>query len=141
MANYAKGLPIDTNLNPLQEFPAPYLSQTRYNTTNAATSSVISLQPNTTTVEVGSSGGQGAVIRWVPLTEIAGVGASASVIAAGTGINFDHYVPVNTYRRFVVPKETQGQMAGGQVGSVNGLYQRVAIINAGGASSVLVSEF
>lgn len=142
MANYAKSLPRDTGNEPMQEFPAPYISQEQYNSANAVASSVVSLQPNTTSLEVGTFGGQGIVIRWIPLTETAAVAPYGSVISSGVAANYDHYVPLNTYRRFVVPKETQGQMAGGQVGSVNGLYQRVAWINAGiTASSVITAEF
>lgn len=142
MANYAKSLPRDTGNSPMQSFPAPYPAQEQYTTENAVASSVISLTPNTTSIEVGAFGGQGVVIRWVPLTETASVAPRASVVASGLGANYDHYVPPSQYRSFVVPKETIGQMAGGQVGSVNGLYQRVAVINAGTtASSVLLAEF
>jgi len=142
MANYAKGLPIDKNNTPMQEYPAPYPALATYQRENAVASSVISLTPNTTSIEVGAFGGQGIVIRWVPVTETASVAPRASVVASGLGANFDHFIPQSQYRRFVVPKETMGQMAGGQVGSVNGLYQRVAWINAGAtASSILASEF
>ena len=139
--NYVKSLPRDTGGAAMQEFPAPVTSTARVNTDNAAVSSVISLQPTTTAIEVGAFGGQGAVIRWVPVTETAAVAPRASVISSGATANFDHYIPPSTIRRFVIPKETQGQ-ASGQVGSVNGLYQRVARISAGiVASSVLVAEF
>lgn len=142
MANYARSLPRDTGGEPMHQFPAPYLSQEQYNSPNVVTSSVISLQPNTTTLEIAAFGGQGGFIRWIPTTETAAVAPYASVIASGLGSNFDHYIPPGMYRRFVVPKETMGQMAGGQVGSVNGLYQRVALINAGiTASSIIATEF
>jgi hypothetical protein len=140
--NYAKSLPKDKSGESMQEFPAPALSVTRHTTTNAVASSVISLSGDTTTVEVGAFGGQGAVIRWIPLTETAAVGAKASVIASGAGVNYDHYIPPSTVRRFVVPRETQGLPGPIGVGSMVGLYQRMARINAGiVASSVLVSEF
>ena len=139
--NYAKNLPKDTSNESMQEFPAPYPSTSRIMKTNAVASSVISLNPNTTTVELGAFGGQGAVLRWVPKTETAAVAPAASVVASGAGASFDHWVPPSTMRRFVVPRETQGQPTG-QVGSVNGLYSRVAVINAGPtAASVLLSEF
>ncbi len=141
MTNYAKSLPRDVGGQPMQEYPAPYISNEQYNTTNAVASSVITLQSNTSSIEVSAFGGQGIVIRWVPKTETDTVSPYASVISSGLGANFDHHIPVNTYRRFVVPKETQGSYTG-QVGSINGLYQRVAVINAGiTASSVLLSEF
>jgi hypothetical protein len=140
--NYAKALPRDTGGAAMQNYPAARVSTARANTENAVASSVISLSPDTTTIEVGTFGGQGAVIRWVPITETAAAaGAKASVISSGASANFDHYIPTNTVRTFVVPKETIGQMSG-QAGSVNGLYQRMARISAGIiASSVLVSEF
>jgi len=141
MSNYAKSLARDTGGSPMQEYPSPYPALVTYQKENAVASSVISLNPNTTQLEVGAVGGQGVVIRWVPVTEDAATAPRASVVASGLGANFHHFIPTGTYRRFVVPKETQGSYAG-QVGSVNGLYQRVAMINAGAtASSILATEF
>lgn len=143
MSNYTRGLAKDTNNVPLQEYPAPYLSYATYQRENNTASSVISLTPTTSALEVGAFGGQGVVIRWVPISETAAAaGAKASVIASGLTANFDHWIPTGQYRRFVVPRETQGAATVGQMGSVNGLYQRLAIINGGPtASSVLLSEF
>ena len=142
MANYVKSIPRDVGGEPLQEFPAPYESLATYQVENAAISSAISFNPNTTSLEVGTFGGQGAVIRWVSVGETASVAPRASVVASGAGANFDHWIPTGTYRKFAVPKETIGQMAGGQIGSVNGLFQRVAVINGGAtAASVLLTEF
>lgn len=144
MANYAKKLPRDVTGEAMQDYPAPVIALEQYNTENAVVSSVISLNPDTTSIEVGAFGGQGLVIRWVPLTETAAVAPRASVVASGLGANFDHHIPNLQVRKFVVPRETQGTplTAGAQTGSVNGLYQRVAVINAGAtASSVLLSEF
>ncbi len=141
MSNYAKSLPRDTGNSPMQEYPAPYKALVSWQKENAVVSSVISLNPDTQALEIGATGGQGIVIRWVPLTETAAVAPRASVIASGLTANFDHFIPTGSYRRFVVPKETQGQIAG-QVGSVNGLYQRLAWINAGPtASSILANEY
>ena len=125
----------------MPNWPANVLANTRYNKDNAVASSVISLHPMTAQVEVSTFGGQGAVIRWVPIAETALVSPFASVVSSGLGANFDHHVPANTYRQFVVPKETQGS-PNGQVGSVHGLYQRMAVVNAGAtASSILVAEY
>lgn len=142
--NYAKAIPSDNHQNPMQGIPAPVRASVVYMTENAVASSVISLQPNTTQIEVGAVGGQGAVIRWVPIAETAAAaGAKASVVASGLSANFDHFVPAGTFRTFVVPKETQGLgTAPMQIGSTFGLFQRVARINAGaGAASVLLSEY
>ncbi len=143
MANYVNNLPRDKGGEPLQDFPSPTIAVEQFIADNAAASSVISLHPMASSLEVGVFGGQGAVIRWVPVTETAAAaGAKASVVSSGLGANFDHYIPAGTYRRFAIPKETQGQGLGNlQVGSTFGLYQRVARINAGTtASSVIVIE-
>lgn len=140
--NYPKSLPKDQSGASMQEYPAPFLSTARSQRDNAVASSVLVLNQNSGALEVGTSGGQGLVIRWIPLTETASVSPFSSVIASGVAANFDHFVPPNNYRRFVIPRETYGQTASGQIGSMNGLYQRVAIVNAGTtASSVLTSEF
>lgn len=145
--NWGKNLPRDAGGGQMQDFPAPVLSQARFIDENGVASSVISLNPNSTNVEVGAFGGQGAVLRWVPATETAAAaGAKASVVASGLGANFDHFIPAGTIRRFVIPKETggigPGGLAGAQAGSVHGLYQRMARINAGAtASSVIVAEY
>ncbi len=142
MANYPKSLARDTGSTAMQEYPAPFPTVARGMRENAVVSSVVAINPNTTTLEIGVSGGQGVVIRWVPLTETVSTSPFSSVVASGLGANYDHFVPPASYRRFVVPKETQGLSTPGQAGSVNGLYQRLAIVNAGtSASSVLVSEF
>lgn len=142
MANYVNQIPVDKGGNPVQDFPAPVRAVATSMRENAVASSALALHPNTNTVEVNAVGGQGIAIRWVALTETAAVAPRASVVASGLGINFDHIVHPGTVRRFAVPRETQGQMAGGQVGSVNGLYQRVAAINLGTtAASVLFIEY
>ena len=146
MSLYINKIPTDRSNTPLQEFPAPVLSLARNIDENAVASSVISLNPNTTSLEVSAFGGQGAVIRWVPVTETAAVAPRASVVSSGLTANFDHYIPAGAVRRFAVPQETggvgMGGLAGAQIGSVHGLYQRVARINAGAvASSVVLSQY
>jgi hypothetical protein len=141
MSNYAKIVPRDQGGEALHSYPSPYTANARYTVVNAVASSVITMDGDTTQIEVSAFGGQGCVIRWVPKTELPTVAPYGSVVSSGVGANYDHYVPPAQMRQFVVPKETAGTYAG-QIASVNGLYQRVAIINAGTtASSVLVSEF
>ena len=142
MANYARNLPRDMGGEAMQDFPAPTIALEQYTTENGVASSVISLHPNTTSLEISTSAGQGAVIRWIKTTETAAVSPFASVIASGLGANYDHHIPAGVLRRFVVPKETQGIGTGNlQIGSTFGLYQRVARINAGaGPSSILFVE-
>lgn len=140
-------LPRDRAENVLQEFPAAVRAVTSVMMReNAAVSSVMVLDPNATSVEVNAIGGQGIALRWVPLTETPAVSPRASVIASGLGANFDHVVPAGTYRRFAIPNQGPGVGPRGdvnnQIGSVYGLYDRLAQINVGTtASSVLIVQY
>lgn len=142
MSNYAKSLPRDKDGAAMQEYPAPVRAVASvYYRDNLPLSSVITMDQNASSLEVGAFGGQGVVIRWIPTTETASVAPFGSVISSGLGANYDHWVPPSMYRRFVVPRETGGAPAGA-VGSINGLYQRVAVSNAGALStSVLVIQY
>lgn len=139
--NYAKILPRDKGGEAMQEFPPPFKTVASvYFRDNIPPSSLITLSQDTTSLEVGAFGGQGVVIRWIPIGETPG-NYYTSVISSGLGANYDHWVPPSQYRKFVVPKETGGN-AVGQAGSVNGLYQRIAVSNAGiTASSVLLMQY
>lgn len=138
--NYAAGLPRDENGNDMQEYPAPFKANARYGTNNATVSSVISLNDNTTVIEVSAVGSPVAV-RWVPASETAAVSPFASVITTGVTANFDYTVAKDTVRRFVSPIETQGVQSIVGIGVQAGTFRRVAISSAGAVSSVLVSEF
>ena len=143
MSNYVNPLPRDKGSEALQEFPPAVRAITSVMMReNAIASSVMLLDPNATSIEVNAVGGQGIAIRWVALTETPAQSPRASVIASGLGANFDHMIHPGEVRKFAIPKETQGQLAGGQIGSVNGLYQRLAQINAGTtAASVLIVQY
>jgi hypothetical protein len=140
--NYAKNVPRDQGGGALLDYPSPFVAGARSVLTNANVSSMLNLNPNTTQIEIGSFGSTGCVIRWVPNSEWSGAGVApyGSVVSSGVGANYDHFIPSSNWRQFVVPKDTAG-LPTGQAGSVNGLYQRIAIINAGAASSVLVTEY
>lgn len=139
--NWGKPIPIDKQGTAMTNFPAPFKAQARNSNTNIILSSLITLTDNTTQVEVGTSGAQGVVIRWIPSTETAGVSPFGSVISSGVGANFDHYVPANTLRTFVIPKEGVGTSSIVGANIMNGLFNRMAVNAAGGASSVLLAEF
>lgn len=147
MALYINKIPTDRAGNPLQDFPAPVRAVTSVMMReNAVASSVLLLDQNATSVEVTALGGQGIAIRWVLQAETPAVSPRGSVIASGLGANFDHIIPAGTVRRFAIPNETNGVGVGGPVGagigSVYGLYSRLAQINAGiVASSVLVAQY
>lgn len=133
-------LPQDVGFTAMQEYPAPKLAQARYANENATASSVITVSPNTTTLEVAAVGGA-AIFRWVPLSDTQG-----SVVGiAGATANYDHVISKDTIRRFAIPIEGLYQAPSSFVGNNidNGLYRRFAIKAAAlaGPSSVLVSEF
>lgn len=143
--NPYRNLPHSQAGDSLQEFPAPYLSKARYTNENGVASSVISVSPDTTSLEITANGGA-AIMRWIPIGETAAVGPFASVIGVtGATANYDHVIPANTMRRFAIPIEGTYQAPSSMVGSniENGLYRRVAIKSATllGLSSILVSEF
>lgn len=140
--NYAAGAPMGNNQVPLFEAPAPYKALKQYYKDNGSVSSVITLTENTTAVEIASGNNIATAIRWVNVTD--GSGANTSVITSGATANFDHIVPANYYRKFVVPIETtnNSEGSGSVVGQniANGLFRRLAFINAG-VGSVFVTEY
>ena len=135
MYTYASPLPTDQKGNDLQNFPTAKKANA-VNAGSALVSSVITLNDNTTTIEVAAmsgAGGSGLLLRWVPTTDTA---------ASVTSSNFDNSVPPNYYRQFVVPIETRGNNSIVGLNKQNGLYQRVAIIAHGApAASVYLAEY
>ena len=135
--NYAKGQPTGNNNVPFFESPPAIKAIARYVTENGTVSSVISLTHDTTAIEVGT-GGTAATMRWVATSD-----TQASVVAiAGATANFDHVIPANTVRRFVVPVEAVPTSNSSVQGAnrANGLYQRIAW-KTQGIASVLLSEY
>lgn len=134
--DYANPLPIDERGNPMQELPTPVPALT---TTAAvtATSSVFTLNNKTTSIEVAAPNAAVA-IKWIAVNA-----AQTSVISSfASAVNFDHIIPAGGYRRFVVPRETQGIAGPALPNSVHGLYQRLAAVPTTSAvSSVLVTEY
>ena len=109
----------------MQGFPAPTVAKFTTSSAPPSVSSVISFGSNTTTFEITALNSSLA-IKW----------GSASVIAtAGATANYDHIIPVNQTRRFVIPMNTSGSSSS-VVGAnaLNGLYSTMAVISA---SSVL----
>lgn len=136
--NYSRGKPIGNNNVPQYDIPPAIKAINRYTGENATNSSVISLTNDTTAIEIGA-GGTAIIMRWVLATD-----TQASVVSAAAGSNFDHMIPANTVRRFVVPIEVQNNSQGysSMVGAnvSNGLFQRVAY-KTQGIASVLLTEY
>lgn len=140
--NYARGIPMGNNQMPASYLAPPTVKAvSQYLSENATVSSVITLTQNTTAVEV-SAQGTPVALRWVYVADAAT--AATSVIAiAGATANFDHVVPANTIRRFVVPIEVNnpqgyGSMVGANI--ENGLFRRLAY-KTQGIASVAVTEY
>lgn len=140
--NYAGGTPAGNNTLPIYGSPDPVKAIEQYYSENAVASSVITLTDNTTAIEI-AAGGTPVIMRWVTTTD--GTGVNSSVIAAPlASANFDHVIPANTVRRFVVPIESQSNAQG--YGSVvgqrvaYGLMARVAY-KTQAVASVYLSEF
>lgn len=138
MQNYSQGIPTGSNGNPHFLSPPNRVALEQYVSENGTASSVLTLTQDTNAIEV-AAGGAGAVLRWVTTADTEG-----SVVAiAGSTANYDHAVPANTFRRFVVPVESMPATGyGSLMGSnrANGLYRRVAI-KSQGVGSVLLSEY
>lgn len=137
--NYAKQLVIDKAGTPYQNSPPAASAIARYVSENATASSFIGVTDDTTAIEI-ASGGVPTALRWVPTTD-----TQASVVAiAGATANFDHIIPPNTVKRFVIPVDTTASVPPqtSQVGANrrNQLYQRFAW-KTQGIGSVYGSEF
>lgn len=130
--NYAKPIPRDNGGASMTDSPAPVKAQIQFYKDNGLLSSVQTMTDNTTQIEVGTTNG-GAMIRWVPATE----GAAAPAGSVLTN-NFDHYIPANMVRTFVVPRETMGSSSIVGANVQNGLYRRFAIANLTIASVVSI---
>lgn len=134
--NYANAVPVDERGNPMQGLP-PAVIALATTTISTSISSVVTFNNNSTDIEVAAPN-IAVAIKWI------GVGASqTSVISSSLGTaNFDHTVPSGGYRKFVIPRETQGIAGPALANSVHGLYQRMAVIPInGGVASILVTEY
>lgn len=140
--NYAAGMPVGDNQMPVGALtPAPFKAVARYAKENASASSVVTLTQDTTAIEVAAAGSP-ALIRWIATTDTEG-----SVFGNASIQSYDHVIPANTVRRFVVPIENSTNTTfGATITSVQGqnreygLFRRVAFATTG-VSSVYVSEY
>lgn len=135
--NYAVGLPHDKNQEVQQNSPAPFLAKEEWYSDNASASSVISLTDDTTVLEI-TANGAAAAIKWI------GVGNTnpSVILSTATASDFDHVIPKDTFRRFVIPIETSvtnPQSIQG-VNKLNGLYQRIAYKSFGVASIAMTEH-
>ena len=131
MQLYAKGVPIGDNQQPIQHAPPPVRALVSRLIENGVTSSVISVTHDTTAVEVATAGVP-ALFRWV---------TTADTQASVTATNFDHIVPPNVVRRFIIPIEAIAYTTSIQgANREHGLFQRYAW-RTNGAGSVMSTEY
>ncbi len=112
------------------------------NSENNSASSLITLNDNTTSIEVHAVNGA-AVIKWISASTVSGLGnTSVYSSVAGGPINFDGMIPTNYYRRYAVPQATIGVNSIVGLNKQAGLYNAVAVKSAGiAASSVATLQF
>lgn len=140
-ANYGQKQHIDKAGTPYHttNIPPAASAITRYVNENGTASSFIGVTEDTTAIEL-YAGGVPAIMRWVASTDTQG-----SVVGiAGATANFDHVIPSNGVRRFIVPIDntlplpSQSSLQGAN--RANQLYRRFAW-KTQGIGSVLGSEF
>lgn len=134
MPRYAKPIANDKNGNALDSQPIPLKAITTVVSENATVSSVITLNDNTTDLEIGAVGAP-AFIRWIGRGDTQG-----SVISAAGTANYDNMIPSGAVRKFVIPVETIGTSSIVGANIANGLYNRIAY-KSGGIGSVLSAQY
>ncbi len=136
MARYANAIPNDVTGNPIQGAGMLIPAIVSTVSENATASSVITLNDNTTDLEVAAIGSTG-YLKWITRSD-----TTASVISSvGGQANFDVVIPSGTVRRLVIPRETIGSGASVVGANIqNGLYNRAAY-KTGGIGSVLVTQY
>ena len=131
MQLYAKGPPIGDNQQPIQDAPPAVRALVSRFIENATTSSVISVTHDTTALEVATATVP-ALFRWV---------TTGDTQASVTATNFDHIIPADTVRRFVIPIEAIANQTSVQgINRGAGLFQRYAW-RTNGVGSVMSTEY
>lgn len=135
--DYSAGKPVGNNGVPQYDSPPALKALVSVIRENGANSSVVSMTHNTTSLEI-ATGGNPALVRWIAASDTEG-----SVFGNASVMNFDHVIPANAVRRFVVPIEvvpTSSQSVQG-INRLQGLFQRYAYRTQGGNSSVYSTEY
>lgn len=134
MGKYANNIPNDTVGNPIQGAAMLIPAIVTTLSENATASSVITVNDNTTDLEVAAVGATG-FIKWIAKAD-----TTASVVSSVGGANWDVVIPSGTVRRLVIPRETNGTSSIVGANISNGLYNRVAW-KTGGPGSILATQY
>ncbi len=131
--NYAKGVPVgDNNLQFTTDSPPAVAAiGTTVRDTATTTSSILVFNQNTTAIEVSAAGGP-AFIKWLTQSVVDSSVAGTSIVATGATANFDHVIPNESVRRFVIPIATIPTSQTSLMGAnrANGLYPNMAYVGA-----------
>jgi hypothetical protein len=133
-SRYATVIPNDSAGNPIQGAAVFQPAIVTNLSENATASSVITVNDNTTDLEVAAVGATG-FIKWIGRGD-----TTASVVSSVGGANWDVVIPSGTVRRLVIPRETQGTSSIVGANIANGLYNRVAW-KTGGPGSILATQY
>ena len=142
--NYAAGSPFGNNQNQVYSAPPAFKAvATTVRDAASMPSSILALNQNPTGVEISTAGGPVA-FKWLYRTTVDSSVASTSVVATGAAASFDHVVPNNTYRRFVIPQAVNnsqgyGSFVGGNV--ENGCYTHIAYAAMPVASIITITQY
>lgn len=124
MQNYAKIQAKDQTDAKFSGIAVPFVALAATSVENGSASSVTSLNPNTTVVEIAAITSP-VGIKWT-------TSQATSVVTAVAGANFDNIVPTGTVRQFVVPRNTQAGLYynANQSPSIVGLNVREGLYSA-----------
>lgn len=134
MARYAKPVAVDKNGNTLDSQPLPLKALVTVVSENGAVSSVITLNDNTTDIEIAAVSAPVA-IRWIARGDTQG-----SVLTVAGTANYDAFLQSNQTKRFIVPIETIGTSSVVGANIANGLYNRLAYKTVG-IGSILSNQY
>lgn len=143
--NYARGIPMGNNSMPASYNAPPAVAAigTSIRDVTPTVSSIRTLTQNTTAIEIAATGGA-VYMKWLAQSVVDSSVAGTSVVTTGATSSFDHVIPANSYRRFVVPIATSfAQGYGSFVGAnvENGLYPNVAFAGGTGASVIAITQY
>lgn len=131
-ANYGKPLPVDRDGGKMVMSPPSASSLGSKMRENAATSSVMAFNDNTTVIEVTALG-TAAGLKWA-------TNQATSVYTSILSENYDNIIPPNSTRIFVVPRLTQAVNSIVGLNIQEGLFPAVALRSVG-IGSVLVAQY
>ncbi len=130
--NYSQRLPRDRDDGVMEQSLPPFPANAQNTRENAGSSSVWSLNPNTTAVLVAAIGAPVA-IKWAG-------NQAVSVLATGAASNYDATLTASSTRLFVVPRSVMGIASNVGLNISEGLYPAIATQSLG-VGSVLLTEY